>query len=99
MKAVYSIRKYIQFRRLSCTGVIQTSPEEYELFYIRHCWVEHELLSMPFDELLPALTPLQNAVRLVLFSFGFATYTEFEPSSAYIQAIVAQLKESLEPAI
>ena len=53
---------------------------------------------MPFDESLPALTPLQNAVRLVLFSFGFATYTKFEPWSAYIQAIVAQLKESLEPA-
>jgi hypothetical protein len=51
---------------------------------------------MPFDKSLPALTPLQNAVRLVLFVYGFATYTKFEPSSAYIQAIAAQLKESLE---
>lgn len=96
MNAVDSIRTYIRFRRLSCTDTIRNSHEEYEFFYMRQCCVEYDLLSMPFDKSLPALTPLQNAVRLVLFVYGFATYAKFEPSSAYIQAIVAQLKESIE---
>ena len=64
---------------------------------MRHCGVEYDLLSLPFDPTLEeALTPLQNAVRLTLFIFGFATYTRFEPSSAYTLAIVDQLKEALE---
>lgn len=63
---------------------------------MRHCNVEFDLLSMPFDDPSSRLTPLQNVVRLVLFIFGFATYTRFEPFSAWTQAIVVQLKESLE---
>ena len=63
---------------------------------MRHCAVEYDLLSLPFDEMPSTLTPVQNAVRLTLFIFGFATYTRFEPSSAYTQAMVDQLKEALE---
>lgn len=96
MKAVASIRTYLQFRRLSCTGAVQTSLEEFQFFYMRHCCVEYDLLSLPFNESPSIITPFQNAVRLTLFVFGFATYTKFDPASAYIQAIIAQLKESLE---
>jgi hypothetical protein len=96
MKAITSMRTYLQFRRLSCTAAIRTSSQEFEFFYMRHCAVEYDLLSMPFDETPSSLTPLQNAVRLILFIFGFATYTKLEPSAAYTQAIMAQLKESLE---
>jgi hypothetical protein len=96
MKAIASIRTYLQFRGLSCTAAMRSTSQEFEFFYIKQCAVEYDLLSMPFDDGLSPLTPLQNAVRLVLFIFGFATYTRFEPSAAYTQAIVAQLKESLE---
>jgi hypothetical protein len=96
MKAIASIRTYIQFRRLSCTGAFRTSPQEFEFFYMRHSSVEYDLLSLPFDETLSPLTPLQNAVRLTLFIFGFATYTRFEPLAASTHTIVVQLKESLE---
>ena len=96
LKAISSIRLYLRFRQLSCGGRIRTSPEEFEYFYMRHCAVEYDILSLTFDETLATLTPLQNAVRLTLFVFGFATYTRFEPSSAYILAIVDKLKRELD---
>ena len=96
LKAISSIRTYLRFRQISCGGRIRTSPEEFEFFYMRHCAVEYDLLSLPFDGTLATLTPLQNAVRLTLFVFGFATYTRFEPSSAYTLAIVDQLKQELD---
>jgi hypothetical protein len=84
------------FRELSFIGVIQPVAEEIELLYSRQRAVEYDLLSMPFDMPPPALTSIQEAVRLSLMIFAFAASTRFVPMSAYTLFLVHKLKETLE---
>ena len=96
LRAVASTRMYLLFRELSFIGVIQPALGEVEFFYSRQRSVEYDLLSMPFNMPPPALTSIQEAVRLGLMIFGFAASTRFVPMSAYTLFLVHKLKETLE---
>jgi len=96
LRAIASTRMYLLFRELSFIGVIQPALGEVEFFFSRQRSVEYELMSMPFDMPPPALTLIQEAVRLTLMTFAFSASTRFVPMSAYTLFLVHKLKEALE---
>ena len=95
LELVAQRRKYFLFKALSSRNFVQPTSEEHEYFVLTELLVDYRLLSLPFESD-TVITPLQECVRLALFTFGHLTKMSFEPGSLWTRALVNQFKESLE---
>lgn len=82
------------FHELCVTGVLKPTGQDLELFYRKYRTAGYELVLLGSSLL---LTPKQEAIRLALLVFEFGNVLKSQKAtSAYSQALVAQLKSALE---
>ena len=96
LRLISERRRYTLFKELCTNCYITPTPEDFFFFLVSQGSVSYHLVSMSFDAVVPHSTQIQGSIRLPLLIFGYANIMTFEPSATYSQALVDQLKSTLQ---
>lgn len=91
-------RQYVSFNHLCVLGSLDPTDDDAEAAAYMQMSVEHELLSLPFEDRQLTLLPYRDAIRIALFVFGQPICTVIKPTSAFARSLSGQLMRRLESA-
>lgn len=89
-------RKCIAFKELCTLGVLNPPYDDIQYIYSLQVANDYELLMIPFNQECGEISPVQEALRLVLYIFAQPIIAVASPKAAFSRSMVRQLQAALE---